>query len=231
MMAKEPELSFANFSENLTNSIQELTSSVFQPLFMFLNDWASNLSRDLIDKNIDILTYLTDIKEKLSKKLGDLQGWFKYQINDRLRTIDILIDDQLETQLKQQEGLMEKIEAMESQLKNQIGSAFSSALEKTLQKYTVQLDDIIESLEVAGEGSAAVLTKIEAQKQQIDQGVSTFNETASALKKTADGLMSQIEINLNTSLGSAGSDIDKIVETQRDFVDSIRALKNIVDQL
>ena len=97
MMAKLPELNFAAFSESLTKGISDFTSNFFQPIFQFMNTWGENLSKGLIDKNIEILEVVVDLKKNLSDNIGGLQTWFKFQINDRLRDIDILVDDQLES--------------------------------------------------------------------------------------------------------------------------------------
>ncbi len=231
MMSKEPELSFTDFTENLSKSMEELTTSVFQPLFMFFNEWASGLSKGVIEKNIGILEVLTDIKKKLSKHLGELQSWFKFQINDRLRTIDILIDDQLEMQGKQQEGALKQLEGMEEKLKSQIGSAFSKAMQTTLEKYNQNLDNIITSLTSAGEGSGNVLAKIEEQAKSVNEGITSLKSKSDQMKKSTSNLLSSVEMSINSSIGVASKDLEDILETQKDFVSSIKALKNIVNQL
>ncbi len=231
MMAKEPELKFSTFSENLSKSIEELSTSVFQPLFLYLNEWASTLTREVIDKNINILTILTDIKKELSKNMGDLQSWFKYQINDRLRTVDILIDDQLEMQLKQQEGLLEKLENMENGIKDQIGSAFSNALEATLDKYNQELDQLISNLEKSANSSNTLLSKVEEQNEYVDQGVTKLKESSAKIRKSADNLLSKVEMTMNTNLGSSGKSIEDVIEEQKDLVFTIKTLKGMIEDL
>src|SRR6056297_2796575 len=125
--------------------------------------------------------------------MGDLQSWFKYQINDRLRTVDILIDDQLEMQLKQQEGLLEKLENMENGIKDQIGSAFSNALEATLDKYNQELDQLISNLEKSANSSNTLLSKVEEQNEYVDQGVTKLKESSAKIRKSADNLLSKVE--------------------------------------
>jgi proteasome lid subunit RPN8/RPN11 len=231
MMAKEPELNFAAFSENLSKGVSEMVGIFFQPFFEFLNKWATSISKGLIDKNIEILEVVVDLKKNLSDAIGGLQGWFKFQINDRLRDIDILIDDQLEMLTNQQGDSLNKIEELDVAIKSQIGEAFTKAIGKTLTKVTKNIDDTLSKFKVSLETSDSLLGKIKNQKSLVSSALEEYDKQTASLVKSTKNLLSSAEMTINSGIGVAGKEVDDIVLLQKDFLDSLKALTNMVNQI
>ena len=100
-------------------------------MIKFINDWGLSISKGLIDKNIEMLEVVVDLKAKMSKSLGGLQSWFKFQINDKLRDIDISVDDQMENLTKQHEDLLGKIDGMDMVISGKLSEALTQALGDT----------------------------------------------------------------------------------------------------
>jgi proteasome lid subunit RPN8/RPN11 len=231
MMAKEPELNFADFSEKLAKGVGEFASAFFQPLYKFLNGWAGAMSKGLIEKNIEILEILNEVKNNISTEVAQLQSWFKFQLNDQLRSVDILIDDQLENLKNQQGQIEEKITGIEKVIREKLSSAFTEALGKTISSLTGQIDDLIKKLKSTEEQSSPIVSKVTKQNELLTQGISQFTQQVEGLKKAAGSMASSLEMTVNTSIGGVSNDLDKIVEQQRDFIDSLKALKNMVGGL
>jgi proteasome lid subunit RPN8/RPN11 len=231
MMAKEPELNFINFAEKFTKGINDFTHAFFQPFFLYLNEWASAMSKGLIDKNIEILEILTDLKKNISESIGGLQSWFKFQINDQLRNVDILIDDHLEQLTNQQKEIIGKIEGIDNIIKNKIGDAFTKAMAATLTKLTDDMQGTLGRFKTAMDAGEALLTKVNAQQGMVTQSIDEYSKQTASLKKTVDNLMNSIEMTLNTSLGVMGKEMDDLAPIQKDLLDSVKALKNIADTI
>ena len=231
MMAKEPNLNFTDFSEKLSKGVSDFTMAFMQPLFKYLNEWSGSISQGLIDKNIEILEVVVDLKANLSNAIGGLQSWFKFQINDRLRDVDILVDDQLEILTNQQGGLIEKVSGLDGVIKEQLGEAFTKALGGTLTKITADIDGILGKFQASIDGSDALLGKIKGQEKMVNDGLASFTQKTAGLKKSTDNLMASLEMTLNTGLGAMGKDMDDVMAIQKDLVDSLSVLKKIAGDL
>ena len=231
MMAKEPELNFALFTEKLSKGMAEFTSNFFQPLFKFLNTWSSTMSKGLIDKNIEILEILNEVKNNISREVAGLQSWFKFQINDQLRNIDILIDNQLENLTKQKQEITDKIENIDKIIQAKLASAFTEALGKTISNITGKIDEIVAKLKTASDSSTPVVEKVTKQNELLTQSLKEYTQQSEALKKAAESMTGSLDMSLNMSVGTAGADLDKVAEEQRDFIDTIKALKSMISQI
>lgn len=231
MMAKEPELNFVAISEKLTKSLTEMTGAFLQPVVKFLNEWAGSISKGLIDKNIHLLEVVVELKTNLSKSIGGLQSWFKFQINDKLRNIDILIDDQLENLGNQRKDLLDKIDGIEASIKEKLAEAFAKALGQTLTKITQDITNTLTKFKIIMESSSALTEKSTAQRTLMTQGIQEYTQQTDSLKKSTESLSSSLEMTLNTSIGVLGKDIEQLVEKQKDMIDSLKAIKNIANSL
>jgi len=231
MMAKEPELNFADFSEKFSKGIAEFTGAFFQPVFKFLNEWASSMSKGLIDKNIEILEILVELKNNISTEIGQLQSWFKFQLNDQLRNIDIFIDDQLENLTKMKGDVVEKIEGIEKIIQNKLAMAFTEALGATISNLTKNIDEVVTKLKAAVEKSSPIVDKVTKNNNVLSQSIQDFTSQIDGLKKSTGNLAGSVENTLNITLGALNRDLDAISNQQRDFIDSLKALKSMANNL
>lgn len=231
MMAKEPELNFVALQEKFSKNINEFTNAFFQPLIKFMNEWAQSISKGLIEKNIHLLEVVVELKTNLSKALAGLQSWFKFQLNDQLRNIDVAVDDQLENLTNQRGELLGKIDEVDTTIKTKLAEAFTKALGATLNKITQDMTSALNKFTVLLTQTSPIVDKVSSQKALVSQGLAEFNTQLDSIKKSTESLSTNLDMTLTTSVGPLSKDIEAVVDQQKDMLDTIKVLKNMVAKI
>jgi len=94
-----------------------------------------------------------------------------------------------------------------------------------------KIDEIINKFKTVTESSSPIVDKVTKQNDILTQSIKEYSQQVDSLKKSADGMTSAIDMGLNTTLGSTGADLDKILEQQRDYIDSLKAIKSMIGRL
>ncbi|MFX1595477.1 MAG: hypothetical protein ACFFBK_05390, partial [Promethearchaeota archaeon] len=148
------------FKEGISNFIEQS----FDPLFTFLNSWSESLTKNSVEKNIQMRKDIITIKDNLSQGISNLQKDFKFALKEKLNELDTYIDDKFEVFDSDHEYLRNKIDNIKIELKEQFNILFKEKLKDNIDKIVDQYNNFRENLKKIKEKS---LNSSESLTQQI----------------------------------------------------------------
>lgn len=228
MMSKEPELNYQNVAESLKGGIEKMSDIFVKPLLQYLNDWARGMSQAVITKNVVMLQNIKGLKDNLSKAMAELQSWFKFAVNDGLRSIWADIDDKFDANIESKKKLTEQMTKLTESISKSLTTIFNEAFDKTINDLNKQITGAMDALKTAGQNTEELSGLIESQKQAIDIVSNNYKEKSGQIKTNGMLIMADSVKTIKTGLGPLSSSLDDIQKDLTDIKVSLKALSGMV---
>ena len=231
MMSKEPELNVYDIKEKFSASFGGIFDALMTPILGYLNEWAQGISKGTIETNIKILEILKQLKDNISKSVADLQAWFKFQVGENLRAVNVELYDKYEARGVTIEGINKKID----QTLSSIGASIQKGFDNAMVKVTADvLDKIAKAkLQIKGsiDGADAILSAVDTQNGLTDKISGQLKTSVENIQKETGDLPATIKSTVEIGLGSVNEIVERLMEQNKDLVLTIKALKAMAERL
>ncbi len=164
IFSKTPKLDSQGILNTLKEGISNFIEQSFDPLLTFLNSWSESLTKNSVEKNIQMRKDIITIKDNLSQGISNLQKDFKFALKEKLNELDTYIDDKFEEFDSDQEYLVKSIDQIKIELEEQFNILFKEKLKESIDNTVDQYNKLIESLKKIKDQS---LKSSESLTQQI----------------------------------------------------------------
>jgi len=228
LMSKEPELEFKEISESLKGGIEKISESFIKPLVNYINEWARSITQGITSKNVIMLQNLKNLRENLSKSMGDLQSWFKFALNDNLRNVWVEIDDKFEAETEKRKLLSKKMEELSNNLNKIISNAFDKAILDATAEILKKTSSSIVSLTDTEKNIGDLTNTIISQKGRIEGSINTFKEKGGEIKKNCLTLPKETSNLFKKSLNPAFEKLEKVQKKLSEIRTSLKALEGMI---
>ena len=231
MTSKEPELNAYDLKQKITEKFEGVLDAFIGPMFGFLNEWAQGMTKESIDTNIKILEILKELKENISKSIAELQSWFKFQLGENLRAINVDIYDKLEARGAQVETLNSALEKMNESLAKVLEGAFDKAMVKVAASVAEKISKAKDQINSILSGSDVIVSTIQSQNQLTDKISDKLKENVNNFQKETKDLPTTIKSTVEIGLGSVNQLVEDIVAQDKDLLLTLKALKSLAERL
>ncbi|MFX1377703.1 MAG: Mov34/MPN/PAD-1 family protein [Promethearchaeota archaeon] len=134
IMAKKVGLNTNLIIDTLKNGISEFFEISLRPLITILNSWSGNMTRSIVENNLQMRKDLIKIKDVLSEGISSLQKDFKFSLREKLNELDMYIDDKFEEFDSNQEFFKTTFNQIIIEINQQFDILFEQELKSSINK-------------------------------------------------------------------------------------------------
>ncbi len=231
MTSKEPELNLHDLKQKIAQKFENVLDAFIGPIFGYLNEWAQGMTKGAIENNIKILEILKELKENISKSIADLQSWFKFQLGENLRSINVDIYDKFEARGVQVENMSAALDKMNEALGKALETAFDKAMIKVTANVVEKIAKAKDQINASLSGSDVIVSTIQTQNQLTDKITEKLKENVNNFQKETKDLPNTIKTTVEVGLGSVNKLVEDILAQNKDMLLTIKALKSLAERL
>lgn len=231
MMAKQPEIELTEILQALNDGIAKFTSSFFEPLIRYLNKWAQDTSKEVINNNLTMRDSLVGLRNSVSHGLTQLQNWYKFAIMEKFDDADVYIDDKFDLLDENKEELKKALNSLKETIETQLTKLFDEKIKivvEDLSSVFNESKDKLTSIKSESEKSSENLIQNNEVIKRIADRIKEFNnQVKQDIAKNTETIKSQFTKNLSQFT----SDIDEIRKNQEEYISTLDTSLSILENI
>ena len=223
LRSKIPELDASKIIESFKQGMASLGEDFIAPLTRFLVSWSQEISTKVMGGNVKILQTIVGLRESMNKGMQNIVNWFKYQVGEKINSVDVFVDDRFETITTKTTTAMEGLKLIPTQLEGDIDKIVSEKVDSQIAALKAKVSETLGNIEKI----YTSLNEVQKNFQTQDQGLGNIINDVTTKKDTIGKQLDKNEKSLQDLVkDKIKKPIETLTDLKREQAEIANTLKN-----
>ncbi|MHA1733628.1 MAG: hypothetical protein ACTSU5_16895 [Promethearchaeota archaeon] len=226
MRSKLPEMDILGITEAFNKGFQQVANLFLDPLVRYLNQFAEEVTNEVISGNVGIIEGIRSLKEAMNKGIEKLQGWFKLALLEKFDSVETYIEHRFESVGKSTGLVLELVQGLEKSVREGLDEYFENHLAQKIADLEREITSKMQELTAVVEGVGEI---------DLSQQVAALEGTVGLVEKDPGELFDKLKTSvtgmIDANLGEFGDSLGSIKTAIADQVTTISVIKRVLDSM